>query len=67
VHALVVFWIVILLCIIAQWAATWAREMAQRGLEALQPLFLQKREPDLASIQRARLPLSSRFDEVRLL
>jgi len=44
--------IVILLCIIAQWAATLAREMAQRGLEPLQPVFLQKREPDLASIQR---------------
>jgi hypothetical protein len=34
-----IFWIVILLCIIAQWAATWAREKSPLGIEPPQPLF----------------------------
>jgi hypothetical protein len=33
------FWIVVLLCIIAQWTATRARAKAQHGIELLQPLF----------------------------
>jgi hypothetical protein len=33
-------WIVILLCIIAQWAAPRSREILQRGVEPLQQPFL---------------------------
>jgi hypothetical protein len=35
-----VFWIVILLCIVAQWTATWARKMVQRRIEPLSPSAL---------------------------
>jgi hypothetical protein len=59
-----IFWIVILLCIIAQWAAAWAREKSQLGIEPPQPLFFRREHASAKSIHRA---LGARFGEIRLL
>jgi hypothetical protein len=59
------FWIVVLLCIIAQWMATRARAKAQHGIELLQPLFFRSENVIRQKASTVRLSPGTRFDQVR--